>query len=90
MKNKLRRQYTAQFYRNNQLSFAVAFLAALLTNALNLGITWLMQQMMDQVYEVPGAMPLSVLGILTAGIVVSIVFFKAITSPLHAAGHAPV
>ncbi len=79
MKTKLRREYIAQFYRKNQLPFVLAFLVALLTNALNLGITWLMQQIMDTVSQVPGALPLSVLGCLTAGIVVCILFFKAIT-----------
>ncbi len=79
MKTKQRRQYTAQFYRNNKLQFSVAFLVRLLTIGLNFGITWVLQQMLDAVSGEPGALSLSVLGILTAGIVLMIISFKQIT-----------
>lgn len=79
MKNKLRHQYTSQFYRQNKLSYAVTFLISLLTIALNLGITWVMQQMLDTVSQVPGALSISSLGLLTAEIIILIIVFKLIS-----------
>lgn len=80
MKNKkLRRQYTSQFYHKNRIAFSVALLMTLCTIALNFGITWVMQQMLDAVSGVPEALSLSVLGLLTAGIVLLIILFKMIT-----------
>ena len=80
MKNKkLRKQYTAQFYHKNRIAFSAALLMTLCTISLNFGITWVMQQMLDAVSGVPEALSLSVLGLLTAGIVLLIILFKLIT-----------
>lgn len=79
MKNKLRKEYTAQFFKGNKLLFSIAFLVALCTVSLNFGITWIMQQMLDAVSGEPEALPLSTLGLLTAGIVLLIVLFKQIS-----------
>lgn len=80
MKNhKLRREYTSQFYKRNRIAFSVAFLMTLCTIALNFGITWIMQQMLDAVSGEPGALALPVLGFLSAGIVLLIILFKLIT-----------
>lgn len=79
MKNeskKLRREYTAQFYRNNRAAFLTAVLSTLLIAALNLWIAWVMQQMIDAVSGVPGALSLPVLALHLFGIVVMIVVFK--------------
>lgn len=80
MKNhKLRREYTSQFYKGNRIPFSIAFLTTLCTIALNFGITWIMQQMLDAVSSEPGALPLSILGLLSAGVVLLIITFKLIT-----------
>ena len=82
MKNerkKLRSQYTAQFYRNNRAAFLTAVLSTLLIAALNLWISWVMQQMIDTVSGVPGALPLSALALHLFGIIVMIVVFKALS-----------
>ena len=79
MKNKLRKEYTAQFFKGNKLLFSIAFLAALCTVSLNFGITWIMQQMLDAVSGEPEALPLSTLGLLTAGVVLLIILFKQIS-----------
>lgn len=78
MKHKNRKEYISQFYRHNQLLFFLAFLISLLTDALNLGITWLLQQMIDTVSQVPGAMSISTLAILTAVLLVLIILFKVL------------
>lgn len=79
MKHRQRREYTAQFYNGNRIAFSVAFLITLCTIALNFGITWIMQQMLDAVSGEPGALALPVLGLLSAGIVLLIILFKLIT-----------
>ena len=79
MKNKLRKEYTAQFFKGNKLLFSIAFLVALCTVSLNFGITWIMQQMLDAVSGEPEALPLSTLGLLTAGVVLLIILFKQIS-----------
>ena len=71
-----RKQYTSQFYRGNHVSFIIASLSSLLIGALNLGIAWVMQQMIDTVSGVPGALSLPVLAWLTLGIIGLIVIFK--------------
>ena len=78
-RNSLRKSYTSQFYKGNKIAFFVAFLVSLLTVSLNLGITWLLQQMLDAVSGEPNALSLSVLGLLAAGIVLLIVLFKLIS-----------
>ena len=76
-KRRLRRRaYLSQFYRGNHIAFLAASLSCMLTGALNLSIAWVMQQMIDAVSGVPGALELSVLALLTAGIVLLIVIFK--------------
>ncbi len=76
---KLRREYTAQFYKGNRMAFCVAFAMTLSTIALNFGITWIMQQLLDAVSGEPEALSLPTLGLLSAGVVALIVLFKLIT-----------
>lgn len=52
--------------------------AAIALIGLNFGITWLMQQMLDAVSQVPGSLSLANLGILTAAILLLLVLFKQI------------
>lgn len=79
MRHNLRREYTSQFFKGNQLLYAIAFLVTLLTVSLNLAITWILQQILDAVSGEPGALPFPVLGLWTAGIVLLIVLFKQIS-----------
>ena len=74
-----RRAYTSRFFQGNHMAFAGAAIASVLISLLNLGISWVMQQMIDAVSGVPGALELPVLALLTAGIVVAIVLLKAIS-----------
>ena len=76
-KRRLRRRtYLSQFYRGNHIAFLAASLSCMLTGALNIGIAWVMQQMIDAVSGVPGSLELPVLALLTAGIVLLILLFK--------------
>ncbi len=76
MKNKLHRAYTAQFYKGNHILYWIAMGIAVCTIGLNFGITWLMQQMLDAVSQVPDSLSLTKLGMLTVGIILLIIFFK--------------
>ena len=77
MKDK-RKRYISQFYHKNKFRFFLAILASLLTAALNLAIAWVLQQMIDTVSGVPGALSLSMLAALIAGVIVLIVIIKAL------------
>ena len=50
-----RKVYISQFYRGNHIAFFAASLSCMLTGALNIGIAWVMQQMIDAVSGVSGA-----------------------------------
>lgn len=78
MRHPLRRDYTAQFYRRNHILYWISMSMSVCTITLNFGITWLMQQMLDTVSRVQGALSLASLGMLTAGILLLIVLFKQI------------
>jgi len=79
MENKtLRQEYLSKFFAGNRLAYSVMLLSAILFGALNLAVAWLMQQLVDNVSEVQGALPLRVLALLTAGIILLILPFKAL------------
>ncbi len=78
MKHELRRTYTAQFYKGNRIPYCIAMGVAICLISLNFGITALMQQMLDTISGVPGALSLPTLGLLTVGLIVSIVLWKQI------------
>lgn len=77
MKSK-RKQYQAQFYRKNKLRYFLAILSALLIASVNLGLAWLLQQMIDTVSGVQDAYSLTALALLTVGIILLIFAFKAL------------
>lgn len=60
-----RRAYISQFTGESHLAFLAASLSCMLTGALNIGIAWVMQQMIDAVSGVLGALELPVLALLT-------------------------
>ncbi len=78
MKYNLRKEYTSQFYKGNHISYWIAMGIAVCTISLNFGITWLMQQMLDAVSNVPDSLPLAKLGMLTVGIILLIILFKQV------------
>ena len=75
----LRRQYTAQFYRNNRAAFVLSTLSILLTAAMNLALAWMMQQMIDTASRKPGALPLKTLAWLTLGVLLMILALKGLS-----------
>ena len=66
MKSKdLRRQ----FYKGNKLAFGVAVFTALTMAILSLSTSWLIQQLMDTISGVEGALGLKTLALLTVGLI---------------------
>lgn len=78
MKHK-RRAYIARFYERNRTAFIIAILSTILTAAVNLWMAWILQQMIDTVSGVPGALKLSVLACHIAAVTAAIVVLKAIS-----------
>lgn len=58
-----------QFYRGNKLAFGLAVFTALAMAVLSLSTSWLIQQLMDTISGVEGALGLKVLALLTAGLI---------------------
>ena len=83
MRNKkqrtLRKQYILRFYQGNRLAYFAMLLSAALFSALNLFVSWLIQQMIDAVSGVPGSLEINVLAILTVSAVLLIIPFKALS-----------
>ncbi len=79
MKNKtLRREYTSTFFKGNRLTYFVMLLSALLFGGLNLIVSWLIQQIVDTVSGAPGALGIGTLAVLSIGIVLLVIPFKAL------------
>lgn len=74
-----RKKYTAQFYKKNHIAFLISLIATLLTAAINLWISWVLQQMIDTVSGVPGSCELPVLAWFLVSVVVSIVVLKIVS-----------
>ena len=58
-----------QFYKGNKLAFGAAIAVTLLMAVLSLSTSWLIQQLMDTISGVEGALGLKVLALLTAGLI---------------------
>lgn len=71
------KEFISQFYRKNHASFFFALLSTLLIAALNLWITWVLQQMIDSVSGVSGSLPLDILALNVAGVIVACLALKA-------------
>ena len=56
-----------QFYKGNKLAFGVAVFTALTMAILSLSTSWLIQQLMDTISGVEGALGLKTLALLTVG-----------------------
>ena len=72
--------FLSQFYRGNRLHLLVASVAALAISAVNLAVTWIIQQLMDTVSGVSGSLPLSALALLAAAAVAAIVLLKSLSA----------
>ena len=73
-----RKQYISRFFKENRLPYFTMLLSSALFSALNLFVSWLIQQMIDTVSGVPGSLGIHVLAVLTIGAVVLIIPFKAL------------
>ena len=73
------KKYIAQFYKKNRIAFLIALITTLLTAAINLWISWVLQQMIDTVSGVPGSYELPVLAWLLVSVVASIVVLKIVS-----------
>ncbi len=73
----LRKPYTARFYRGNKGAFAVAALVSLAMGAVNLVLSWLLQQVIDTMSGVAGALRLDTLAVLIAAFLGLIVLVQA-------------
>ena len=73
-----RQQYTAQFYRGNRAAFCITLVEALFTSAVNLIISWDLQQMYDSISGTPGARTFPALLLITAGIIALVVVLQLI------------
>ncbi len=58
-----------QFYKGNKLAFSVAVFTALTMAILSLSTSWLIQQLMDTISGVEGALGLKTLALLTVGLI---------------------
>ncbi len=66
---KLRKEFTSQFFKGNKLPFAVSVFSVILIGAINLFLSWLLQQIIDTMGGVQGTYHLSTLAIITMGLV---------------------
>lgn len=72
----MRKQYISKFYKGNRLSYFVMLLSAVLFSALNLAVSWLIQQLIDTVSGVPDSLGLGTLTLLTVGLILLIIPLK--------------
>ncbi len=74
MKNKpLKKQMKEQFYHKNRMIFCIAVLGEFAAGSLNLGVSWIMQQLIDTASGVPEAIPFSRLLQISAGFLIFLV-----------------
>lgn len=76
--SSLRKEYVSKFFKGNRSAYFTMLTASVLFSVLNLAVAWLLQQLVDNVSKVQGALPLYVLALLTAGIVLLILPLKAL------------
>ena len=63
-----RRQFTRQFYRGNRATLAFAMAACILAAAVNLALSWLLQQTVDLATGAGGTCTLGQLALITLGL----------------------
>ena len=78
LNNAQRKQYVSKFYKGNRLAYFVMLLSAVLMSILNLAFSWLQQQIIDTVSGIPESLDIHLLTVLTVGISLLIIPFKAL------------
>ena len=73
-----RRQFTRLFYRGNHLNFVLALTVSLLGMALNLAISWLLQQTIDLATGTGNTLSLPQLAVVTLALLAACVVFDAL------------
>lgn len=73
-----RRQFTQLFYRGNHLNFVLALTVSLLGMALNLAISWLLQQTIDLATGTGNTLSLPQLAVVTLALLAACVVFDAL------------
>ena len=73
-----RRQFTRLFYRGNHLNFVLALTVSLLGMALNLAISWLLQQTIDLATGTGNTLSLPQLAVVTLALLAACVVFDAV------------
>lgn len=63
------RSFQKQFYRNNQLAWCGAAFATLMMSGINLGISWIMKELIDAIPGGEDTIPLGTLGVIGAALI---------------------
>ena len=72
----MKKMYVKQFYKGNKCAFIVSVFTALLSGLLALMVSFLMQQLIDTISGVPGALPLKILVLITGGLMLGVVLLE--------------
>ncbi len=67
-----------QFYKGNRIAFGAVVFCTLLVGALNLTVSWLLQQLIDTISDTPNALGLKSLTLITIGILVLLILFSVL------------
>lgn len=78
LNNAQRYPYVSKFYKGNRLAYFVMLLSAVLMSILNLAFSWLQQQIIDTVSGIPESLDIRLMTVLTIGISLLIIPFKAL------------
>lgn len=74
----MRKQFTNQFYKKNKLFFTLATISVIITGAINLLLSWLLQQIIDAMSGTPGSFTFSTLSIFAAILILGVVLICVI------------
>lgn len=75
MKHK---KFLNQFYKGNKIAFGIVVFCTLLVGALNLAVSWLLQQLIDTISGTPNALGLKSLALITVGILLLLIVFSVL------------
>lgn len=76
--NSKRQIYLAQFYRKNKLAYFFAALSAILLIACNLILSWVMQQIIDNISGVDHTLSLSQITLFSIGMILFVIVMKLV------------
>lgn len=75
MKHK---KFLHQFYKGNKIAFGIVVFCTLLVGALNLAVSWLLQQLIDTISGTPNALGLKTLALITVGVLLLLIVFSVL------------